>query len=43
MRLVEKSVSRLVNEFVAAAGSPIMINEQQTFSLLAWLSWDVKT
>ena len=34
---------RLVNGFIPVAGSPIMISEQEIFSMLARLSWDLKT
>ena len=43
VRLAEESESRLVNGSIAAAGVPIMIRGQETFSLLAWISWDLKS
>ena len=43
VRLAKESVSRFVNGFMTAAGDPIMIIEHETFSVLAWLSWDVKS
>ena len=41
--MAKESVSRLVNGYITAAGGPIMISELETFSMLARLSWDLKT
>ena len=37
VRLAKESVSRFVNGFITATGGPIMIREQETFSVLARL------
>ena len=43
VRLAEEPMPRLVNGFITAAGYPIMISEHEIFSVLARLSWDVKS
>ena len=40
---MEESSSCLVNDFIADSSSLIMITRQETFSVLAKISWDVKT
>ena len=35
-------MSRIVNEFVSDTGTLITISEQESFSLLARMSWDAK-
>ena len=42
VQLVEEFVSRLVNGFTATTRDTIMISEQEPFSLVAWLSLNVK-
>ena len=40
--IMEETASRLVIEFVPASKRPIMLIEQEIFSVMVWLSWDVR-